>query len=276
MNINLQNYFTTGEFAKLVGVTKHTLFHYDKVGIFSPKIKGENDYRYYSAFQIEAFFVISTLKELGMPLKEIKQYLDSRGPESLVELLQKEQIKIDNKINKLKSMKELISQKIEITKSYFDVDLNEISIIKQEKDEFLLLTDVVHWTDDKGLSLALSNHIKSCSKNKILRPYSIGQILDLSSIENGDYYAYKYFYTKVSRSFKRTIAYTKKSGDYLSIYHTSGYSDIDKSYKKLLIFAKNNNLKLDGYIFEDPILDELSVVGYDNFVVKISCKIINC
>ncbi|MDU4892145.1 MAG: MerR family transcriptional regulator [Clostridium sp.] len=72
MNINLQNYFTTGEFAKLVGVTKHTLFHYDDIGVFSPEIKKDNDYRYYSVFQIEAFYVIYTLKELEMPLKEIK------------------------------------------------------------------------------------------------------------------------------------------------------------------------------------------------------------
>lgn len=274
MNINLQNYFTTGEFAKLVGVTKHTLFHYDKVGIFSPKIKGENDYRYYSPLQIEAFFVISTLKELGMPLKEIKHYLDSRGPEALVSLLQEEQKKIDKRISKLKSMKDLISQKIEITKSYFDVDSNKISIIKQNKDESLLLTDVIHWTDDRGLSLALSKHIKICNKNKILRPYSIGQILDLSSIESGDYYAYKYFYTKVSKSLKKIITYTKKSGNYLIAYHTSGYSDIDKTYEKFISFAQKNKLKLDGYIFEDPILDELSVVGYDNFVVKISCRIV--
>lgn len=57
MNENKQVYFTTGEFAKIVGVSKHTLFHYDKLGIFSPELKGENEYRYYSAFQVEPFFV---------------------------------------------------------------------------------------------------------------------------------------------------------------------------------------------------------------------------
>ena len=27
---------TAGEFAKIVGVTKHTLFHYDEIGLFRP------------------------------------------------------------------------------------------------------------------------------------------------------------------------------------------------------------------------------------------------
>ena len=30
-------YLTTGEFAKLVGTTKHTLFHYDAIGLFCPE-----------------------------------------------------------------------------------------------------------------------------------------------------------------------------------------------------------------------------------------------
>ena len=32
---NSKNYFTTGEFAKICGVKKQTLFHYDDIGIFS-------------------------------------------------------------------------------------------------------------------------------------------------------------------------------------------------------------------------------------------------
>ena len=36
---NRDAYLTTGEFAKLAGVSKHTLFHYDKIGLLSPEIK---------------------------------------------------------------------------------------------------------------------------------------------------------------------------------------------------------------------------------------------
>ena len=36
-------YFTTGEFARILGVKKHTLFHYDQIGLFSPALKEETD-----------------------------------------------------------------------------------------------------------------------------------------------------------------------------------------------------------------------------------------
>lgn len=41
--MNHERYISTGEFAKLAGVTKHTLFYYDEIGLFSPEIKKKTD-----------------------------------------------------------------------------------------------------------------------------------------------------------------------------------------------------------------------------------------
>ena len=69
-------YFTTGEFAKILGVKKHTLFHYDEIGLFSPVVKDEeNNYRYYFVWQMDTFEVIRALQKLGMPLSEIREYM---------------------------------------------------------------------------------------------------------------------------------------------------------------------------------------------------------
>ncbi|EGT4207022.1 MerR family DNA-binding transcriptional regulator, partial [Clostridioides difficile] len=48
-----KQYFTTGEFAKLCGISKQTLIFYDKIGIFSPEYKDKNNYRYYSVYQYD-------------------------------------------------------------------------------------------------------------------------------------------------------------------------------------------------------------------------------
>ena len=57
-------YFTTGEFARILGVRKHTLFHYDEIGLFSPALKEENGYRYYFVWQMDMFEVIRALQKL--------------------------------------------------------------------------------------------------------------------------------------------------------------------------------------------------------------------
>ena len=42
---------TTGEFARIMRITKETLFHYDEIGLFQPELTQPNGYRYYSIYQ---------------------------------------------------------------------------------------------------------------------------------------------------------------------------------------------------------------------------------
>ena len=79
-------YMTTGEFAALTGVTKHTLFHYDEIGLFSPEFVAENGYRMYSLYQVETLDTILILRDLGMPLKEIRRFLQMRSPQELMRI----------------------------------------------------------------------------------------------------------------------------------------------------------------------------------------------
>ena len=109
--------FTTGEFAALCGVTKHTLFHYDALGILSPARVGENGYRYYAPQQLEVFHVIETLRELDMPLSEIRAYLDRRSPGELVALLEREGALLDRKLRRLRQMRDLARQKAALIRS---------------------------------------------------------------------------------------------------------------------------------------------------------------
>ena len=62
--MNRERYLTTGEFARIAGVKKHTLFHYDEIGLFRPEVTLENGYRCYTFAQLDEFDVISMLREL--------------------------------------------------------------------------------------------------------------------------------------------------------------------------------------------------------------------
>ena len=75
-------YMTTGELAKLMGITKETLFHYDEIGLFRPAVVMKNGYRYYEVSQMELLDAILLLKELRMPLKEIQKLLGKRKKKS--------------------------------------------------------------------------------------------------------------------------------------------------------------------------------------------------
>ena len=71
---------TTAQFAKLHGVNKRTLHYYDDIGLFSPRAKGENGYRFYDAAQSLDFEYIRMLKELNMSIDEIAAYCKAPPP----------------------------------------------------------------------------------------------------------------------------------------------------------------------------------------------------
>lgn len=73
--------FTTGELARLNGITKQTLIFYDRAGVFSPNEKDpHNGYRYYGADQLEMLDHILILKDMGLSLQEIRAFLSLPGP----------------------------------------------------------------------------------------------------------------------------------------------------------------------------------------------------
>lgn len=106
-----QEYLSAGRFAALVGTTKETLFHYDEIGLFVPKRREANGYRYYAMDQMETFDVIGMLRELGMPLAEIRNYLEQRSPEKFGVLLEQEEKVVREKMQRLREMQRWIGER---------------------------------------------------------------------------------------------------------------------------------------------------------------------
>lgn len=271
MDKALDIYLTTGEFAEIANVSKHTLFHYDEIGIFSPEVRDKNGYRYYSFPQLEVLDVICILKELDMPLKEIKAYLDRRSPEELISLLESQEELIAEKIKLLKKMQHMIQKKKEITKNAQIIDPNEI-VVKNLPEEYLIQIKATQG-DAKSIAHCISKLIMFCEENEIYSPYAIGSMLSLKNIENNIYDKYSYFYTQVDSKPKDIDIFTKEAGNYIVAYHKGGFSTSKSTYKKILDYASKNKLTLQNYFFEDVLLDDLSVKGYENYVLKISIKV---
>ena len=107
----------TGDFARLCNTNKRTLFHYDEIGLFSPARTDEKGYRYYTESQCDVFFTITCLRELGMPLREIKTYIDHRNPGDLKALLLEQKKKVERELTHLKRIEQVIRTKLELVQT---------------------------------------------------------------------------------------------------------------------------------------------------------------
>ncbi len=63
------------EVADLVGISVRTLHHYDEIGLLTPEKTTEAGYRIYSKENLELLQQILFFRELGFPLKKIKEII---------------------------------------------------------------------------------------------------------------------------------------------------------------------------------------------------------
>lgn len=269
-----RSYFTTGEFASLCGVTKHTLFHYDELGIFSPALKGANGYRYYSAAQIEAFALLSALREMDMPLPEIRSYLERRSPQALVELLEEQERKLSARLEQLRSTRALVRGKARLVRRALEVDPEAVEL-EQRGEALLVCTPARPFSDSRSSALAVGEHVRFCQKHRVRSPYAIGALLPRPAAEAGDFFdGYTHLYTQVDRRPRGADTLVRPAGAYLCACHTGGYGTVGECYRRMLAHAREHGLGLGPAFYEDVLLDELAVPEYEDLVLRISIQVL--
>lgn len=109
--------YTIKQVAERMGVTISTLRYYDKEGLLPFVDKKENGTRVFKDEDFESLNIITCMKNSGMPIKDIKRYMDMcmEGNSSLKERLQifynrKEVVK--EQLEKLNKVMEVIEHKI--------------------------------------------------------------------------------------------------------------------------------------------------------------------
>ena len=104
--------FTTGELAKLCGVTVRTVQYYDTRGILVPSELSEGGRRLYSEDDLRRMKIICFLRETDLPIDAISQILKEEHPEKVTSLLIERQEavlsdEISQKQRKLDMLREL-------------------------------------------------------------------------------------------------------------------------------------------------------------------------
>ena len=129
--------YTTGELAKLSGVTVRTVQYYDTRGILIPSGLSEGGRRLYSEDDLKRMKIICFLRDLDLPIDAISQILQEEHPEKVISLLIGQQEKtlsdeISEKQEKLKKLRELKSG-MENKAAFSLESIGDIAVIMESK-----------------------------------------------------------------------------------------------------------------------------------------------
>ena len=104
--------YTTGEVAKLCGVTVRTVQYYDDRGIRIPSELSEGGRRLYSEEDLKRMKIIYFLRDLSIPINTIAKLLEEEHPEHVIDLLLQQQeeelrFEVQQREEKLSKLEEL-------------------------------------------------------------------------------------------------------------------------------------------------------------------------
>src|SRR5690625_2960821 len=113
------------EVSKLTGVSVRTLHYYDEIGLLKPDSIGENNYRLYHERNLQQLQQILFFRELGIPLKKIKNIIQNPEFDS-IEALEMQRNVLEDKKKKLEELITTIDKTIQYERG-------EIKMTKEER-----------------------------------------------------------------------------------------------------------------------------------------------
>lgn len=259
-------YFTTGEFARILGVKKHTLFHYDEIGLLSPAVKEENGYRYYFVWQMDVFEVIKALQKLGMPLEEIKEYMENRSPERFMSMMDEKEAQIDREIDRLKNMKKFVRNEKANIKEALEWELDAPKMVMR-KTEYLLVSDISA-QDERKVAVGIAEHMRMQEKYHGAMG-AVGSICLKEDLDRGIFDRYVKVYTKLEKKAVSSKVMKRPGGTYVEMCHKGYNWDMERSYRLITGFAARQGVSPGQMWYEDLMLDDLTVRRYEDYIVKV-------
>lgn len=272
MTNNPDQYLTTSEFAKLCGVTKFTLFHYDEIGILKPEHVDAKGYRLYSQRQLAAFTVISTLKKGGASLKEIKDYLENSDARLFLEIMSKNKVQLEAELKKINQVLQYVQKTLDLTNYAVHTAAGEPRVEKRDK-EYLTMVSIAQQRSSPMPWPEIYEHCRYCQDLDIFLASGIGFVISKDSFKGRQYHNTGFFYLITDSRCEERSLYIRPAGTYAVIDHKGLKENISISYEKLRTYIIENDLEVISDVYEYALLEYIAADDPENYITEICIEV---
>ena len=239
------------EFAKLAGTTGRTLIFYDQKGIFTPKKIADNGYRFYDYGQLYQIGFILGLRDLGLSVEEIKDYLSDESSDALNKKLVPLKKKVELRIQNLKQILTILEEKETNNTQLTNTDFY---VVKQ-----CYLPERNFWCSDfkvdcseQEIASAYSHFYQSLGTGVMANKMLSGFLTDLPQAKPG-IYADSGFRIIKEKSYNQKVnvpVITQDDGDYLIVKVENSGEGIEKGISAIRKYANKNNLQIGDDLWQ--------------------------
>ena len=267
-----QKYLTAGEFASLCGVKKDTVFYYDEMGLLKPFLVDERGYRYYVWPQFFTFCIITALKEIRMPLSEIKDYLDKEhSVEYFYSTLQEKKKELAREKKRIDHLYRLVRNTIRKLEYARNIVPGQMEILELPEEYFLVADLSVPDGAPNDILEEYRNYLLKLTGSDFHEELLGGTIIMQEDFED-DIFICRYHYFKIPHHFKKS-GFDKPAGTYAVEYHLGSEKSIPDTYRSMKQKIKALGFRIAGNAYEEDIINQVLEKNPDKHLTKLSIQI---
>lgn len=265
------HYLYARELAELYDISKQTLIFYDKINLLKPAFVGSNGYRMYSFKQFFILGIILDLKNIGLHLSDIQDFINNRNAESLVPLLCKQIKNLEKKRVMIDRLCGQIQNEISRLNGHSDIRLNEISLSYLDAENLILSDEICFCKSLKDCFIASAEVLKIASEDDCLRSLlDAGFLFELDSLEEEPKY-YKLF----AKAAVSKTNFQRPRNIYLQMYVNYTFQNaLQLAAPAINEFCQTLNIKLGKQVYIRPIKNYWTSDTMDTFISKIEIPVI--
>lgn len=252
-NVDEIEFFSIGEFAKVCCTTRATLYHYEKIGLLTPKTNKYNNYRSYKLNDYYLFMYISHLTRIGFSLVEIREFVLNKTCDSYLQAQQGSYMRMAEQQAQIQLRNERTQRGLRSLKKSLGQPINHPQITYRNEEHFL------------SMPFEGSLNSKSCiaSQSK-LRKYADRPDINIERNFLGFYSeqsvseqppSFRYALSKMREKYQCEYLFTQPEGTYVSMYYPGPFiPEGDHAYKILADYLRNHRFNpLTGVFVEDIV-----------------------
>ena len=265
-------WLTIGEFSRLSGIGRKTLIFYDRTGVFPPAFIGKNRYRRYSHRQLQIANVILALREINVPLEEIKTFLNVRSPGALIELCGRQERRIRAEMEKLRGIDEVIQSLSNATESARSARPGKIEFVDLPAERLFMGADIGS-VDMGGINDALSAFYELCARLNVPWTHPLGSVTRLPGAAEKSLFNPIRFYCPVGKRADKSIVTMRPAGTYAVCHAYGDYGKLAPLYRKMLRSIKRQNLVCTTDAYEEYVLSEMALHDPDSYLARVMIRV---
>lgn len=162
--MNLPGYYSSGQFARLAGVSLKTIRFYDKKNILKPSYRSSSGARFYTEEDFAKLQQILLLKYLGLALEDIKELAIDTSDQHML-------------LNSLKLQKKLVKDRMEQLQLVESAINDTVATMEQEKQvDWSHMLELIHLTGmEKSLKSQYQDAGNISARIRLHRDFSVNK-----------------------------------------------------------------------------------------------------